>query len=115
VRRRRATTADYSLRTVGSSKLISSYQYDVFGHLSGKVMPNGNSGATINSSGDLSGSGTPATSNWGTTYSYYGLTETATTPSPIRGVDCEPSVATAQLALLKSQQQHAPRGDDNDL
>jgi RHS repeat-associated protein len=71
---------DYSLVQVGGQNLITSYSYDTYGRLSGKVMPNGNGSATIDGSGNLSGAGDPTTSEWGTTYTYYGPGDTATPP-----------------------------------
>jgi RHS repeat-associated protein len=101
-----AHTPDYSLRTVGSAKLITSYSYDVFGRLIGKVLPNGNSSATTDPAGNLSGAGTASTSNWGTTYSYYGLTEQAMTPGTVSGTSCPGTATVSQLGLPKTVSQH---------
>jgi YD repeat-containing protein len=99
---------DYSLdyAPVGGSTtpLITSYTYDSFGRITGKVLPNGNTAATL-SAGTLSGAGDPTTSNWGTSYSYYGDTETAATPAPLTG-NCLAAATPPQLGQLETVSQH---------
>jgi RHS repeat-associated protein len=74
---------DYSLVTLADgTKLISSYTYDSHGRLTQKVMPKGNGSATIDSSGNLSG--TPD-SNYLTNYTYYAASDTASPPSTCGG------------------------------
>jgi len=68
------------------------------------VLPNGNSAATI-TAGTLSGAGNPATSNYGTTYTYYGDTDEETTPTPLTG-NCLASALVSQLGLLETVSPH---------
>jgi RHS repeat-associated protein len=61
-----------------SASLVTSYSFDTYGRIAGKVMPNGNPSPTIDpASGDLTNPGVPATSDYGTVYSYYAADETA--------------------------------------
>lgn len=76
------------------SDLVTSYEYDSYGRITKKVMPKGNSGRTIDSSGNLGG--TPD-NTYATTYAYYGLTETATVPTA-----CGTGTAN-QAGLLKTK------------
>jgi YD repeat-containing protein len=103
---------DYSLAYAPvngtNAALITSYGYDSLGRLTGKVMPNGNTGATL-TAGTLSGAGTPSTSNWGTVYAFYADTATATTPAPVDS-SCPASAANVpQLGLLNAVTQHGLR------
>ncbi|MGQ0804673.1 MAG: phage head spike fiber domain-containing protein, partial [Actinomycetota bacterium] len=91
-----------------TSSLITSFGYDGYGRITGKVMPKGNTGATINSStGDLSGGESAATSSYGTTYAYYGDTATAATPDTSGLLTGCPGPSTpSQLGLLQRVTQH---------
>ncbi len=74
---------DYTLAKApvngSTAPLISYFTYDSLGRLIGKVMPNGNTSASIAADGTISSPGDPSTSDYGTIYSYYGDTATATT------------------------------------
>jgi RHS repeat-associated protein len=95
---------DYSLVTLAAgTKLISSYSYDSHGRVTQKVMPKGNSAATIDSSGNLSG--TPDT-NYLTNYGYYAASDTASPPSTCGGgsaVNQGGQLKTRTVAGLTSQ------------
>ena len=95
---------DYSLVKLGDgTKLITSYSYDAYGRISQKVMPKGNASATINSNGDLSG--TPD-SDYITSWTYYGPTDTAAPPSACGGgsaVNQAGQLKTKSLAGLADQ------------
>ena len=74
---------DYTLvKLADGTKLITSYTYDSRGRITEKAMPKANSSATIDSSGNLS---TTPDSNYITTYSYYGTSDTAAPPSACGG------------------------------
>jgi RHS repeat-associated protein len=88
--------SDYDLVKVGDVNLITSYAYDSTGRTIQKVMPKGNAARTIDSSGNLTG--TPDTT-YATTWTYYGLTETASIPAA-----CGGGTSVQQAGLLKSLQ-----------
>jgi RHS repeat-associated protein len=69
-------------KLAGGTSVITSFAYDSYGRLIQKVMPKGNAAATIDSSGNLTG--TPE-SNYITTWSYYTPAETASPPSACGG------------------------------
>ena len=98
--------AEYNASGVSSLPLVTSFTYDSFGRITGKVLPNGNPTPTLSSTGDLTNAPNASSSNYGTTYSYYGDTETHATPSPLAGTSCPSAVTVPQLGLLKSEQQH---------
>src|SRR3954464_2221511 len=90
---------DYSLVKLASgTNLITSYSYDSFGRITQKVMPKGNSSATIASNGDLSG--TPNT-DYVTTWTYNTSVESAAPPST-----CGGGSAVNQAGLLKQNAVH---------
>jgi RHS repeat-associated protein len=80
------------------TSVITSFAYDSYGRLTQKVMPKGNASATIDSSGNLTG--TPD-SNYITTWSYYTPTETASPPS-----GCGGGSAVNQAGQLKTKSVH---------
>ena len=91
--------ADYTLAKLDNgTNLITSFAYETFGRVTQKVMPKGNSGRTIDSQGDLGGS---PNLTYATTWTYYGPTETATTPSA-----CGTSASINQAGLLKTTATH---------
>jgi RHS repeat-associated protein len=73
---------DYQLTSApvngAATSLITNYRYDTLGRLTGKVLPNGNSGSPA-SDGSYTGAD-PTTSSFGTTYSYYAAGHTEATP-----------------------------------
>jgi RHS repeat-associated protein len=74
---------DYTqIKLSGGTSIVTSFGYDANGRSTAKVMPKGNSGRTIDSAGNLSGS--PDTA-YETTWSYYGLSETAAPPTACGG------------------------------
>jgi RHS repeat-associated protein len=85
--------ADYDLRKVGATNLITSYRYDAYGRTIQKVLPKGNAARTITASGSLTGS---IDSRFATTYTYYGDAEAATPPSVCGGS------STSQAGQAKS-------------
>ncbi len=105
----------------GNVPLVTSYSYDSFGRLTGKVLPNGNpspsfsttTNATYGNSssdyGDLTNAGTASSSNYGTTYGYYpdsGSGDNANTPSSIATGCPSASTGVYQSGLLESEQPH---------
>lgn len=67
---------DYTLTQDSATNYITSYSYDTpYGRVIQKVMPKGNAGRTIDSSGNLLGS--PDTT-YATTYGYYAASDSAT-------------------------------------
>jgi RHS repeat-associated protein len=84
---------DYELMKLGSTNLITSYEYDSAGRVIRKVTPRGNAARSIDSGGNLTGS---PDLDYATTWEYYGLAETAEPPSPCVGDE------VTQAGLLKS-------------
>ncbi|HEV7566349.1 MAG TPA: PA14 domain-containing protein [Microbacteriaceae bacterium] len=79
----------------GGTNVITSFSYDGYGRPTQKVMPKGNSSATLDASGTLSG--TP-NSNYITSWAYYTATETASPPSA-----CGGGSAVNQAGQLKTK------------
>ncbi|MFY9587619.1 MAG: PA14 domain-containing protein [Actinomycetota bacterium] len=94
-----AGKADYDLIKVGGVNHITAYEYEAqpsLGRLTRKFLPKGNASRSIDSSGNLQGSGDTA---YSTTWTYYGMTETAAPPAA-----CGVGPAVTQAGLLKSLQ-----------
>ena len=90
---------DYSLvKLADGTNLITSYSYDGYGRLTQEVLPKGNSGRTIDSSGNLGGS---ADTTYGTSFTYYGASDTASPPSA-----CGGGSAVNQAEQLASKSVH---------
>ena len=87
--------SDYDLVKVGTTNLITSSVYDSMGRLTQKVMPKGNATRIIDGSGNLGGS---PNLTYATTWTYYGISETASIPSACGGG------SIAQAGLPKSVQ-----------
>ena len=82
---------DYDLQIDDdNNEVITSYAYDTYGRMTKKVMPKGNTGRTIDG-GQL---GDSPDDDYATTWTYYGLSETATPPAPTQ--------ATYELGALVS-------------
>ncbi len=91
---------DYDLVQVEGQNLITAYEYEAepsMGRLVRKTLPKGNAARTIDGSGNLTGS--PDT-QYSTTWTYYGLTETASLAA------CGGGSAVAQAGLSKSIQHY---------
>ena len=96
-----AGKADYDLVKVEGQNLITAYEYETqpsIGRLLRKTLPKGNASRTIDGSGNLTGS--PNT-QYSTTWTYYGLTETAPPPGA-----CGGGSAMSQAGLPKSIQHY---------
>jgi RHS repeat-associated protein len=99
-------SAQYSLVTAPvngtNTSLLTSFGYDGYGRVTGKVMPSGNPSPTFNATtGDLANPADPATSNYGTVYSYYAPTDTAAPPAA-----CGGGSAVNQAGLLHTKAIH---------
>jgi RHS repeat-associated protein len=69
-----------------NAQLVTSFSYDSFGRIAGKVMPRGNPSPSFNAAtGDLTNPGDPATSNYGSSYTYYLPADTAAPPAACGG------------------------------
>jgi RHS repeat-associated protein len=87
---------DYVQATLSSgASVITSFSYDSYGRLIQKVMPKGNSSATLDANGNLSGTPNP---DYITSWAYYTPTETAPPPSA-----CGGGSAVNQAGQLKSK------------
>lgn len=91
---------DYDLvKLADGTNVLTTYSHDSTGHLVQKVMPKGNVARTIDAQGNLSGASDPT---YATTWTYYGLAETAAPPAA-----CGGGSAVPQAGLLKEVK---PRG-----
>jgi RHS repeat-associated protein len=95
-----------SVDGASAGPLVTSYSYDDYGRIAGKVMPAGNPSPSFSSAsdetyGNLSNPGDPATSDYGTSYSYYGPTDTAAPPEA-----CGGGSAVNQGGLLETRSEH---------
>jgi RHS repeat-associated protein len=101
-----------------NSQLVTSFSYDGFGRVTGKVLPSGNPspsfsstnngtyGLNSNDYGDLINAGNAASSNYGTTYAYYADSDQKTAPG-LSGQTCASAGSNVyQLGLLETEQQH---------
>jgi RHS repeat-associated protein len=89
---------DYDLVNVGSSQLVTTHTYDTLGRETQEVLPRGTSSMTIGGDGTLSGT---ADTTYSQSWTYYGLSETATIPST-----CGGGTSVSQAGLLKSYTPH---------
>ncbi len=80
--------------------LITSYTYDDYGRLSGRVLPNGNTSGTL-TDGVLTDAGDPTTSDYGTVYTYYASDDTAPPPDA-----CTSGGAVNQGGLIETKSIH---------
>jgi YD repeat-containing protein len=91
-----AGAADYTQATLANgTSVITSYSYDSYGRITQKVMPMGNTSATIDTDGNLQGT---TDAKYITTWDYYGLTETAAPPTA-----CGGGSAVNQAGQLKTK------------
>ena len=87
---------DYDLVQVEGQNLITAYEYEAqpsMGRMLRKTLPKGNASRTIDSAGNLLGSPNP---QYSTTWTYYGLTETASLAT------CGGGSTVGQAGLTKS-------------
>jgi len=88
---------DYDLvKLADGTNVITSYTYDTTGRMTQKVMPKGNSGRTIDSSGNLGGTANTA---YASTWTFWNPTDVAQTPTL-----CGPTTVVNQGGLLKTVQ-----------
>jgi RHS repeat-associated protein len=98
-----ASHPDYTLqRLADGTNIVTSFEYDAFGRVTRKVMPNGNKPPTrtIDANGNLVGNGAdPAVARYATTWEYYAPGATAITPSQCAPE--QPAISVNQTQLLK--------------
>ena len=93
-----AARADYDLIKIGSTNVITAYEYDNVGRTTRKIMPKGNAARTIDASGNLQG--TPNL-DYSTDWVFYDSDDTAAPPAA-----CGGGAAVHQSGLLKSLTHH---------